>query len=196
MKSFIKAYFDDKPLEELKKTITPGWTEKNLLFHLGIIDIPEDAINILEIGCGIGRLLPEIAAQNRKRKVIGMDASVDMIKEGRIFCKHSPNVSLYHIDGFDMESFAPLDFIFAWLVFQHIPDTNTVLDFVRHAGYSLAPGGQCKFQLLRHDEKPKADLWSWHDPIMLVSILNSIGCSSSITHLNDRWTMVEGTKIL
>jgi len=195
MKSFVSHYFDNKPLDKLKKTITPGWTDKNLKRHLDWVNVPADAYRILEIGCGIGRLLKEIAGVNSDLEVFGLDASKDMIKEGKKYCSGIDNLELYHTSSRTVESFAPMDFVFAWLVFQHIPNPNTVLAYVKSAGEILALQGQCKFQLLTNDEKPDADLWTWHDPECLADTLREAGCDAWVSPLTNRWTIVEGVKI-
>jgi len=194
MKSFVSNYFDGKSLDKLKKTITPGWNDKNLRLHLGIIDVPDYALNILEIGCGIGRLLIELAKDRPDRTLVGLDASHDMIKEGRKYCKDHGNIQLYNTESRTVDSFPEQDFIFAFTVFQHIPDTQTVLDYVRLSGEILAPGGDCFFQLLRDDERPDADLWSWHDPECLADVLEDSGCEATINPISDRWIAVEGYK--
>ena len=54
-------HFDKNNFEDLKKVITPNWNDKNLRSHLNMMEIPEHTKRILEIGCGIGRLLKPLS---------------------------------------------------------------------------------------------------------------------------------------
>lgn len=193
-REYVKEYFEGKDLDGLKNAITPSWTDWNLASHMKLLDVKPGVKSVLEIGCGIGRVLREIATANPECKVVGIDASRDMVREGEKFCADLPNIKIYHTSERTIESFAPLDFAFSWLVFQHIPSTEAVLRYVTEAANALRPGGVCKFQLLTNDEFPGKELWSWHSPVKLVAALDRHGCSARSFMLTQRWTMVEGRK--
>lgn len=77
---FNKGYFDGKTGDDLRKTITPDWASTER--HLRVVNTPPEAKTILEIGCGIGRLLREIHDERPGRHCVGYDASSAMILEG------------------------------------------------------------------------------------------------------------------
>lgn len=194
---FARGYFDNKPLDKLKTTITPNWDDQYIQKTVRWLNIPKTACNILEIGCGIGRLLRPIQRLAHVQHCYGVDASHSMVKEAKQYCG-SNNTSVYWCPG-NGEFDAPetdIDFVFAWLVFQHIADTQTVLRYCANMAQTLRVNGIIKCQLLANDEQPGKDLWTWHDPSTIQQVLESNGCVNVNTyHLPmRRWIIVEGTK--
>jgi len=191
---FIKPYFDDKPLPELLKTITPRWTTANLMKDLKLLDVPAEAERVLEIGCGIGRLLKPISEMPNVRMCYGTDASASMIDEAHKYCKGVRALfSLCSGDG-TFTSPGPVDFAFAWLTFQHIPSTRAVERYLIGMAEAVRSGGVVKCQLLRHNEKPDQPLWTWHNHEDLATVLDNNGCKTTVEHITDRWTMITGVK--
>ena len=195
MTSFVSSYFDNKPLRKLKETITKGWTDKNLQNHLRMIAVPESATSVLEIGCGIGRMLKAIADMPNVERCYGYDASTRMIEEAPKYCIN-PKVSFRLCDGTGAIKHpdGAVDFAFAWLVFQHIPSSPTVLRYVSNMVRVIIPGGTVKCQLLRHNERPGSPLWSWHSPTKIAMTIEKAGCDATIDYFTDRWVMVKGIK--
>src|SRR5262245_47917602 len=74
---------------------------------------------VLEIGCGIGRLLKPLS--RRVRRAVGVDLSEEMIRRGRDYCADRPNVELRRTDG-GLEALGEgqFDFVFSHIVFQHL----------------------------------------------------------------------------
>jgi SAM-dependent methyltransferase len=52
-------------------------------------------------------------------------------------------------NGVDLSAYpdASFDFVFSYIVFQHIPDVNVTLKYIREAGRVLRPGGSFYFQV-------------------------------------------------
>ncbi len=194
---FAKNYFDNKPLAKLKTTITPTWTDEYTQKTVKWLDIPSETRHVLEIGCGIGRLLKPIQSLSHIQSCHGVDASHDMVKEAQQYCC-SENTSVHWCPG-NGEFDAPetdIDFVFAWLVFQHIADKQTVLRYCANMAQALRVNGTIKCQLLANDEQPGKDLWTWHDPSTIQQVMESNGCDNVTTYRlpMHRWIMVEGTK--
>jgi SAM-dependent methyltransferase len=112
---------------------------------LNNIDLPRDA-RVLEIGCGIGRLLRPLAAL--AAEVHGVDISREMLRQAVDALSDLPNVRVHHTSG-DLRMFddASIDFCFSLLVFQHIPDPGAVAAYIREAGRVVKPGGTFRFQI-------------------------------------------------
>lgn len=185
VQSFVEGYFDNKDVAGLKKTITPGWNDKTLAAHLKIIDVPEDARRVAEIGCGLGRLLVPIAERAQTLSCFGVDASAAMIKNA---AKH-PKIYYQCGDFFDgvYIGFEAYDFVYCWLVCQHVPDTRAVYAMLLNVFRMLDDGGIFRCQFLRNDERPGNPLWTYHN-------LDEVqgwfpGCERR--DINDRWTMLE-----
>jgi len=190
MTNFIKNYFDNKEGDKLKATITPNWDDGTLKGHLSQVGVPKNAYRVYEIGCGIGRLLKEIAKTGKK--CYGCDASVSMIKEGR---KYSPESSIELCDGTGTieQPEGDFDFVFSIITFQHIPDTKTVKKYISEAYRILCSGGKFKFQILSEDYK-KGFLWSFHPPKELIIHMGIEGFKNIDKQINNRWTIITGEK--
>ena len=119
--------------------------EKDLVeYILNGIELSPDA-EALEIGCGVGRLL--VPLSTRIATAHGVDISEVMIGRSKEYCAHRPNVSTQTTDG-TLGAFAEgsLDFVFSFIVFQHIPLRKAIATYVREASRVLAPGGLLRFQ--------------------------------------------------
>ena len=115
---------------------------------LGAVGVSiEPADDVLEIGCGVGRLTRVLAA--RAASVRALDVSQRMLD---LATEHNP--SLQNVDwilgdgstlsGIDAGS---ADACVSHVVFQHIPDANITLGYVREIGRVLKPGGWAAFQI-------------------------------------------------
>ena len=104
------------------------------------------AWSVLEIGCGIGRLLRPLS--ERVARVVGVDLSEEMVRRGREYCAGLGNVELLRTDGtlaaLQGESF---DFVFSHIVFQHVPRKAYVDRYLREAHRVLKPGGILRVQV-------------------------------------------------
>ena len=102
---------------------------------------------VLDIGCGVGRLTRALAG--RAERVYGLDVSSEMLGLAR---QHNPgldNVEWLHGDGAGLGVLADasVDGCFSHVVFQHIPDPEITLGYVREMGRVLRPGGWALFQV-------------------------------------------------
>lgn len=101
---------------------------------------------VLEIGCGVGRLLRPLAA--RAHRVIGVDIAPAMIEQGRTLLADLPRVSLHVTHGrLDAVGEASLDLVYSFAVFQHIPSKRAIAQYVSEAARTLRAGGVFKFQV-------------------------------------------------
>ena len=102
---------------------------------------------VVEIGCGVGRLTRPLS--DRAAKVIAQDISSEMIERARSHLADRPNVELVHGDGVTLTGIgdAVATVVFSHVVFQHIPDPQIVLGYVREMGRVLRPGGWAGFQV-------------------------------------------------
>jgi SAM-dependent methyltransferase len=115
---------------------------------LGMADVavgPDETV--LDIGCGVGRLTRALA--RRAGHVYGLDVSREMLELAR---RHNPeldNVEWLHGDGAGLAVIgdSSVDGCFSHVVFQHIPDPEITLDYVREMGRVLRPGGWALFQV-------------------------------------------------
>lgn len=101
----------------------------------------------VEIGCGIGRLTRALA--RRTRAVVALDVSSEMLRRAREHNRELHNVHWLHCDGRTLSSLpdAAFDACVSHVVFQHIPDPEVTLGYVREIGRVLRPGGWTVFQV-------------------------------------------------
>ena len=103
--------------------------------------------DVVEIGCGVGRLTRVLAA--RASSVRALDVSERMLDLAR---EHNPelgNVTWLLGDGTSLAGIdaASADVVVSHVVFQHIPDPEVTLGYVRDIGRVLRPGGWAAFQV-------------------------------------------------
>lgn len=100
----------------------------------------------LEIGCGVGRLL--VPLSDRIAAAHGVDISEVMVAKSRDYCTGRSNLTIRRTDGmlkeFGDES---IDFVFSFIVFQHVPFREAIETYVREAARVLVPGGVLRFQV-------------------------------------------------
>jgi SAM-dependent methyltransferase len=102
---------------------------------------------VLDLGCGVGRLT-RVLAQNASH-VHALDVSAEMLEQARELNGHLTNVTWHHGDGTTLHPVADesVDAVVSHVVFQHIPDPQITLGYVREMGRVLRPGGWAAFQI-------------------------------------------------
>jgi SAM-dependent methyltransferase len=104
-------------------------------------------MNVLEIGCGAGRLTRALA------KVFGhvyaVDVSGEMVGLARAALRDYPNAHVYQNNGLDLRVIGEveIDFAFSEIVFQHISSKDVIEGYIREVHRLLRPGGLFKFQV-------------------------------------------------
>ncbi|HEV3196316.1 MAG TPA: class I SAM-dependent methyltransferase [Bryobacteraceae bacterium] len=108
---------------------------------------PLEARRALEIGCGPGRLM--IPMSKHFGEIHGVDISEEMAVLARQNLARVQNAHLHVNSGSDLSMFNDcyFDFIYSWVVFQHIPSKEIVLSYLREAQRVLKPGGILACQL-------------------------------------------------
>ncbi|MBD3163403.1 MAG: methyltransferase domain-containing protein [Candidatus Eisenbacteria bacterium] len=122
---------------------------------------------VLEVGCGIGRMTRALA--ERFARVVGVDISEEMITRGRQELADLDNVTLAVGNGVDLGELEDrsIDFVFSYIVLQHIPDARVSLGYIREFGRVLRPGARAYFQVnnlrsgLRGRLRLKSRLRAW-----------------------------------
>ncbi len=112
-----------------------------------------NARNILEIGCGIGRMTEFFG--DDFEKVFGIDISSEMIKRAK---KRLPGDKFVLLEGNGVElpvGFDPVDFTFSFIVFQHMPSLEMIASNFKEVFRVLRPGGIFKVQLRGNETSRK-----------------------------------------
>jgi 2-polyprenyl-3-methyl-5-hydroxy-6-metoxy-1,4-benzoquinol methylase len=130
-------------------------------------------MNVLEIGCGLGRIL--IPMSKTFGNVFGVDVSDEMINECQKNIKKIPNCKIFKNNGMDLKMFSNeyFDLVYSFIVFQHIPDKSIIYEYFREISRILKPNGMIRIQLSGISENKDADTWNGvgftHDEIVLIS---------------------------
>jgi ubiquinone/menaquinone biosynthesis C-methylase UbiE len=111
------------------------------------MDFDPTTARMLEIGCGLGRMTKAFAS--KFSEVHAIDISSEMIEQGRVLLQEVPNIRWRTSSGVNLAEYADntFDFVFSYIVFQHIPKREIVLNYVTEIGRVLRPGGVFKFQV-------------------------------------------------
>ena len=121
---------------------------RNLALMLDSVDVaigPSDVV--VEVGCGLGRLTRVIAS--RAAHVHALDVSPEMVRRAQELNPGLDNVTWISGDGVSLSGVADTsaDACISMIVFQHIPDPQITLGYVREMGRVLRPGGWAAFQI-------------------------------------------------
>lgn len=102
--------------------------------------------SMVEIGCGLGRMTHRFA--ERFGRVYAVDVSPEMFGRAKTQWAHLSNVEfvLGHGNDFPGVSDRSVDFVFSFIVLQHVPDPQIVKDYLRETARVLKPGGLAYLQ--------------------------------------------------
>jgi len=109
---------------------------------------------VLEIGCGVGRLVSPLL--DRTAAYSGFDIAAGMVEEARQRCRSFAQARFFESDGGTIPSAVRdrrYDLILAWAVFIHCPQ-KIIAQLAGEAFDLLAPGGHLRFQLLADPSDP------------------------------------------
>jgi SAM-dependent methyltransferase len=101
---------------------------------------------MLELGCGAGRMTASFA--KRFELVYAFDLSHEMLIRGRRMHTAQKNILWLRSNGVDLSCVASdsIDFVFSYLVLQHLPEEALALQYIREMLRVLRPGGVFLFQ--------------------------------------------------
>ena len=143
-------FFIDDRLEYGSPDLDQFWAEgekdlETLLDAVGAELKPSD--DVVDIGCGVGRLSRAIA--KRAQTVRAVDVSPRMLEGARKYNADIDTVEWVLGDGTSLAGIdsASADAAVSHVVFQHIPDPEVTLNYVRELGRVLRPGGWAVFQI-------------------------------------------------
>jgi SAM-dependent methyltransferase len=101
---------------------------------------------VVEIGCGVGRLL--LPTARRFAEARGVDVAPTMLE---MLAANARDQGVVNVRGYLPEAGwgdppARADYVFSFLVFQHIEDKATIVRYIARAAAALRPGGVTQFQ--------------------------------------------------
>ena len=115
----------------------------------------------LEIGCGPGRIIRPMS--KIFGEIHGVDVSDEMIARARENLKGIPHAHVHATHGSDLAPFADesFDMVYSYAVFQHIPSSAVVFNYLREARRVMKTGGLMRVQINGlPDSAAHYDTWS------------------------------------
>ena len=119
-------------------------------------------MKVLEIGCGIGRLL--IPMSKIFGETVGVDVSPEMIRIGKENTKNISNCKLFENNGKDLSMFTDnsFDFCYSHFVFQHIPDKEIIKNYLSETARILKKDSFFKLLIRNKTNGDNTLISSWH----------------------------------
>ncbi len=102
--------------------------------------------SMAELGCGAGRMTRSFA--HRFHSVCAIDISAEMQSRAKTYLRSFSNIRWILSDGKTLSGIEPasIDFVFSYLVLQHLPTKEVVFNSIREMMRLLCPGGAFLFQ--------------------------------------------------
>lgn len=147
---------------------------------------PNKESRILEIGCGVGRIIKKIHQKYPYKELLGLDISAKMVEYAKQYTEanSNQNIKLHEISGYDFPIIqtSSIDFVYSLDVMIHIFDINIITSYIKEANRSLKKGGVFKFNV-RHFNLNK----SFGNSLggLYAKFLYSTGIRKSYTHTWD-----------
>lgn len=144
-------FFVDNRLDYRNPDIDRFWKggEKDLrqLLDMMGVDI-QQGDSVVDVGCGLGRLT-RAAKTFGAGTVHAIDISSEMLAQAREYNAELEGVTWVQGDGTSLAGIpdGQADALISHVVFQHIPDPQVTLGYVRDMGRVLKPGGWAVFQV-------------------------------------------------
>ncbi len=107
---------------------------------------------MLEVGCGVGRMTRAFSA--RFGRVFALDISPEMLRKAKALHENATNIFWVQGDGSGLYMIRDesVDFVFSYIVLQHVPTKDLVLRYICEMLRVLKPDGAFQFQFnSRHE---------------------------------------------
>ena len=119
------------------------------------------SMNVLEIGCGIGRIL--IPMRKIFGNVTGIDISSEMVQLGQKYVSDIPNCNIVENNGTDLAEFSDnsFDFCYSFIVFRHIPEKQIVENYIKEVSRILKVGCLFRFQVRGIISTKPSEITTW-----------------------------------
>jgi cyclopropane fatty-acyl-phospholipid synthase-like methyltransferase len=163
------------------KYIADEWASTETFLNL-IENNNDNWNNVLEIGCGIGRLLVPLADKYTECNFYGIDVSDEMIN----LAPKKDNIKYQELAD-------NLDLVYSMLVFQHIEHQEKI-NYIKLAYDKLKDEGALFFQFVVGEENSPYSYQT--SRLEIENILKDTGFKklTFTDHMHPQWMFVRGTK--
>lgn len=157
----MKRDWDRRIRHDYRFWMSDGYSDDQTMWRSGERDLsllvadvvsPDQKV-LLEIGCGVGRLLN--AAASRFKTVIGIDVSQEAIEKARQLLADHRNIELAAGNGYDLHGIADcsIDLVISFAAITSMP-TDVAAHYFSEMYRVLTPAGQVRMQFyLGHEQE-------------------------------------------
>lgn len=119
--------------------------------------VPTNGDVMVELGCGAGRMTRSFGRQYKR--IVALDLSAEMLRRARQIHPAQQNILWLRVGGTDLACLGSglADFLFSYLVLQHLPKEELVFGYISEFLRVLRPGGAFLFQF-NGSHKPTMNL--------------------------------------
>ena len=137
------------------------------------LQISPASSSVAELGCGAGRMTQSFAS--RFLSVVAVDVSAEMQSRAKEHLRSSTNICWVLSDGEKLAEIGSesVDFVFSYLVLQHMPHKQLVLCSITEMMRILRPGGAFLFQF-NGSHQPTMN-WKGRVVSEILDVVSSIG---------------------
>jgi SAM-dependent methyltransferase len=142
----------------------------------------------IELGCGAGRMT-RVFAMHFER-VFAFDISEEMLKKAKTLLPDSTNITWLHSNGQNLSEAGneSADFVFSYLVLQHLPHEELICAYIREMLRVLRPDGLCLFQFNGSNRRTmnwKGHLtWKFIDGLWAIRLRSLSRWVAKLSHLD------------
>ncbi len=114
---------------------------------------PQADWTLMEIGCGVGRMIQQMQRRTQFAKFYGLDISETMIEYTRKNTGGDPRLSLHVNSGYDLGVVpsSSVDYAYSVDVFIHIFDAEIIANYLKEVARTLKKGGLFRFDVRFYD---------------------------------------------
>ena len=159
--------------EESDQTVVAGLRDQILPLVPGLSSRLEEGIDVLDVGCGSGRALLELARAFPKSRFLGVDFSEEAIAAAARGAGDLPNLRFEACDATTLEAIPAFDLVTAFDAIHDQIDPASVLEAI---GVALRPDGVFLMQEIKGTSDVELDR---HNP--MAPFLYTISCMHCMT---------------
>ncbi len=130
-------FYESVDWDRLEKATDPKVKKYLKNVHEYLINNIRGNVLVLEVGCGTGEFIKEIA--NQVDKIIGIDVSEKLIEKARNTLKEVKNIKLIAADIDDVK--IPKNFFDFVISMWTLPNIDNPVSFIKKMKVALKPGG-------------------------------------------------------
>ena len=131
---------------QTEEVFAQSWQDTAQALLKALTGLHQPAWKVLDIGCGIERVLKPLA--KHFHALIGIDVSSTMIAQSKTYLSKYPHITTFETSGMDLREFQDQSFnlVYSYVAFQHMP-RPVFEQYLSEINRVLTPEGYLALQL-------------------------------------------------